>query len=91
MPLYIEGVFRVIGLLWDSFPEMPEMTDVMQYTWLGRETMLYWIPSILAILGNMAWKEGVSADHVTDWTEEQCRFIDHVLTTVTVTDGAGLK
>ena len=41
--------------------------------------------------GNMAWKEGVSADHVTDWTGEQCSFIDYVLTTVTVTDGAGLK
>jgi len=27
MPLYIENVFRVIGLLWVSFTEMPEMAD----------------------------------------------------------------
>jgi len=58
IPLYIEGVFRVIGLLWDSFPEMPEMTDGTQSTWLGRETMLYWIPSILAILGEHGLKRG---------------------------------
>ena len=58
IPLYIVGVFRVIGLLWDSFPDMPEMTDGTQSTWLGRETMLYWIPSILAILREHGLKRG---------------------------------
>ena len=45
--------------------------------------------------GNLggAWleKRGVPADHVTDWTGEQCSFTNSVLTTVAVTDGADLK
>ena len=32
MPLYIEGVCRVIGLFWDSLTDMPEMTDGTQST-----------------------------------------------------------
>jgi len=36
MPLYIEGVFHMIGLLRFSFTEMPEMTDGTQSTCLRR-------------------------------------------------------
>lgn len=60
MTLYVQGDSCVIGRFWDSSTAMPEMTDGMQSTWLGRETMLYWIQSILAILGKHGLKRGIA-------------------------------